>query len=324
MRQFNTAIDRAGHERMLLNQTALFATEIYFATTTKVKNELRERMKKNIALFVRNLELLTGITPYYNSMIISPMQAYYFDNNNSNYNKVLKHIKMLRNIASNNSGVHSLPADAFIKLINDSTLSTTLIMHRGVKVLDEAMDNSISTQIEYQLFYVVIFILLSLFIIFFIYRPMEKSINRHEEDILKQMETSLEKAEYAENNFGRYKALLELAPVAVVVLDAETLHFIESNHEAQKLFKLSQQELTTKTLVELSTSNQPDGAASREQIAKIVDLLFRTSEASFEWTLQDINQQAVTCLINLRLITSSAKNYIQGVIVDIRKHNLNF
>lgn len=115
----------------------------------------------------------------------------------------------------------------------------------------------------------------------------------------------------------RYKALVENAPEALVVFDVESRKFVSVSESAEKLFKMTREELLKIGPVELSPAYQPDGKLSAESAAEKISEAINGGKPSFEWTHCDKEGNLIPCEIWLVRLPSETRTLIRGSIIDI-------
>ena len=115
----------------------------------------------------------------------------------------------------------------------------------------------------------------------------------------------------------RYRVLVEHAPEAIVVLDANTGKFIDANDNACRLYALSREELLRTGPVELSPPNQPDGRPSAEVAQEMIAKASKGEEAVFEWVHRNAVGNDIDCEVHLILLPFATGDLIRGSIIDI-------
>lgn len=118
----------------------------------------------------------------------------------------------------------------------------------------------------------------------------------------------------------RYKTLVEYAPEAILVLNADTGRFIDANENAAMLLGVSQEKLVTLTLDDINPKNQPDGGVSSIDARMHLKSALNGEAPVFEWS--HINQETkleIPCEIRLVQFPSASKNLIRCSILDISK-----
>ena len=116
---------------------------------------------------------------------------------------------------------------------------------------------------------------------------------------------------------ARYQLLVDHAPEAIVVLDADTGRFVDSNDNAQKLFGLKREQLLTVGPVTLSPPRQPDGEASDERARAAIERALEGEPQVFEWLHCDAQGREIICEVRLVRLPSGKRRLVRGSIADI-------
>ncbi|MFZ1375837.1 MAG: PAS domain S-box protein [Geothrix sp.] len=116
----------------------------------------------------------------------------------------------------------------------------------------------------------------------------------------------------------RFRSLVEHAPEAIVILDANTGHFVEANAQAEVLFKAERSRLMALGPSELSPEFQPDGRASAEAAHAHICRALVEGTAEFEWTHRSLDGGLVPCEVRLLKLPGSAGDLVRGSMVDLR------
>ena len=115
----------------------------------------------------------------------------------------------------------------------------------------------------------------------------------------------------------RYKALVENAPEALVVMDINKQVFVNVSESATRLFKMSREELLKVGPVAVSPEYQPDGRLSSEAAMENIQKAIDGEKLSFEWIHCDKEGNPIPCEIWLVRLPSENELLIRGSIVDI-------
>ncbi|HEX4445935.1 MAG TPA: PAS domain-containing protein, partial [Polyangiaceae bacterium] len=124
-------------------------------------------------------------------------------------------------------------------------------------------------------------------------------------------------AERLQQSEASLRAIVEYAPEAIVLLDAVTQRLLVVNAAAERLFGLDRDALMEKTLVELSPSAQPDGAASGARLRVLFDETLAGDKPEFEWTLRNARGSDVPCEVRLLRLPQDDRLIVRGSISDI-------
>ena len=116
---------------------------------------------------------------------------------------------------------------------------------------------------------------------------------------------------------ARYQLLVDHAPEAIVVLDADTGRFVDANDNAQKLFGLEREQLLTVGPVTLSPPRQPDGEASEERARADIERALEGEPQVFEWPHCDAQGREIICEVRLVRLPSGKRRLVRGSIADI-------
>lgn len=115
----------------------------------------------------------------------------------------------------------------------------------------------------------------------------------------------------------RARLLLDHAPEAVFVLDMESQRFVVTNPAAVKMFGYPQAELMTKSLVDLSPEQQPDGRSSRGVTAALTMAAAEGANSTFEWMYRNAEGRDFPCEIRLLHLPDPNRILVRGSVVDI-------
>src|SRR5215470_6771087 len=116
---------------------------------------------------------------------------------------------------------------------------------------------------------------------------------------------------------ARYQLLVDHAPEAIVVLDADTGRFVDSNDNAQKLFGLKREQLLTVGPITLSPPRQPDGGSSDERARAAIERALEGEPQVFEWLHCDAAGREIICEVRLVRLPSGNRRLVRGSIADI-------
>jgi anti-anti-sigma factor len=113
------------------------------------------------------------------------------------------------------------------------------------------------------------------------------------------------------------RALIEQAPVGIVVLDVDTGCFTSVNVTAAELLGVDRERLLRVGPVDLSPEVQPDGRPSRAAAEEYVRQALAGGRPRFEWTHRGTNGAEVRCEISLLRLPSADRRLVCGSIMDI-------
>lgn len=127
-------------------------------------------------------------------------------------------------------------------------------------------------------------------------------------------------------NEERYRALVENAPEAIVVLDVDSNRFVDANENACALFNLSRRRLLSIGPQAISPRMQPDGRPSFGIRRGYVDKALNGGHPVFEWLHKDVLGHEFPCEVRFSLLPSAGRKLLRVSISDIteRKRNEEF
>ena len=117
---------------------------------------------------------------------------------------------------------------------------------------------------------------------------------------------------------ARFKALVESAPEAIVVLDVDLGRFVEVNENAQRLFRLPRPELLQRHPAELSPPAQDDGVfpcnGPRSRSRR------RAGESpTFDWLHRNAAGDVIPCEVRLVRLPATNRRLVRASITDVSK-----
>ena len=116
---------------------------------------------------------------------------------------------------------------------------------------------------------------------------------------------------------ARYRLLVDHAPEAIVVFDADEGRFVDANEYAEKLFGLERKQLLQVGAVERSPTLQPDGTPSAELARTYTQKALAGESQVYEWVLYDGFGREITCEVRLVRLPSGSRRLVRGSIADI-------
>lgn len=130
--------------------------------------------------------------------------------------------------------------------------------------------------------------------------------------------TDLQRAEDAlRESAERYRALVEHAPEAITVLDADLGRFVDANAHAEKLFGFSREQLLNMGPLDFCTEHQADGRASCEMYEDENRRVLEGEEPVFEFTHVDARGREIVCQTRLSRLPAVGRRLIRATTIDI-------
>ncbi len=149
---------------------------------------------------------------------------------------------------------------------------------------------------------------------FFQRKRLEEEGQQHQhrlEELVQQRTAQLVDSE------ERYRTLVEWAPDAIVVLDADRQCFIDVNQKAERLFGLDREALCKSGVLDLSPERQPDGRLSAEVVRKHIEGALNGEQVLTEWLHRDAHGRLFLAEVHLLRLPAVGRRLIRGSIVDI-------
>jgi diguanylate cyclase (GGDEF)-like protein/PAS domain S-box-containing protein len=116
---------------------------------------------------------------------------------------------------------------------------------------------------------------------------------------------------------ARYRSLVDNAPEAITVIDAETARFVEANEPALRLFRMSREQLLASHLGTVSADVQADGQPSMSPHRQFLKLAAGGESQVFEWVHRDSNGREIPCEIRLVRLAGGTAPLVRASITDI-------
>jgi diguanylate cyclase (GGDEF)-like protein/PAS domain S-box-containing protein len=116
---------------------------------------------------------------------------------------------------------------------------------------------------------------------------------------------------------ARYRLLVDHAPEAIVVFDADEGRFVDANEYAEKLFGMERKQLLQVGAVERSPTLQADGTPSAQLARTYTQQALNGEPQVYEWVLYDGFGKEITCEVRLVRLPSGSRRLVRGSIADI-------
>ncbi|MGH8137920.1 MAG: EAL domain-containing protein [Steroidobacteraceae bacterium] len=128
---------------------------------------------------------------------------------------------------------------------------------------------------------------------------------------LRQSEQAMRESE------ARYRLLVNHAPEAIVVFDADAGRYVDANENAERFFGLERSRLLEVGPVDLSPYLQPDGERSAVRAREYFQRALDGEQQVHEWLHRDSFGKEIICEVRLVRLPSGAHRLVRGSIADI-------
>ena len=135
--------------------------------------------------------------------------------------------------------------------------------------------------------------------------------------IAKDISDCKEKEEILQLREAYFKTLFENVPVAMVIIDANTGKFVDTNARAVKLFGLERKKLIGIGPLDISPSFQPNGRASEAMINEKIQDLLSESPQPFEWVHRHSSGRDILCEIRHTKLPVPERKLYCAMAIDI-------
>jgi PAS domain S-box-containing protein len=115
----------------------------------------------------------------------------------------------------------------------------------------------------------------------------------------------------------RYKTLVEHAPEAIVVVDADQGRFIDANENAEKLYGMPRTRLLQVHPADVSPPMQPDGRTSLDAARGFIQRALDGEHVAFDWTHRTADGIDVPCEVRLVRLPARRRQLVRASVTDI-------
>jgi PAS domain S-box-containing protein len=115
---------------------------------------------------------------------------------------------------------------------------------------------------------------------------------------------------------ARLRTLVEHAPEAIVVFDAETGLFLDCNENATRIFGLSREALLKLGPWDISPERQPDGRLSLELAREFMGRVRAGETPVFQWMHRHANGRPIPCEVRLVSLPANGRHLVRGSVLD--------
>ena len=115
----------------------------------------------------------------------------------------------------------------------------------------------------------------------------------------------------------RFRALVEQAPEAILVLDCDSFLFVDANKKAEELFGCSREELRKSGPQQFYTSHKPDEKPVIESMKENIDRALAGETMSFERWVQSVHGKDHLCQVWMTRLPSADRKLLRLSYIDI-------
>jgi PAS domain S-box-containing protein len=115
----------------------------------------------------------------------------------------------------------------------------------------------------------------------------------------------------------RFRLLIEQAPDAICVFDADLERFVDANTRAEKLFAVSREELLLSGPQRYFVAPQPDGLPPERSIAENIERVLAGHEVTTERVFRNSRGEDRYCEVRLALLPDVRRRLIRASYLDI-------
>ena len=140
---------------------------------------------------------------------------------------------------------------------------------------------------------------------------------------LRDISERLQAEEALRENEERYRALVDHATEAIVVLDVDAGQFVDVNENAVSFFNLSRKRLLAMGPEGISPEYQLDGSASFGKARGYIERALNGEQPCFEWLHIDADGREIPCEVRLVRLPSANRKLLRGSITSIAERKRN-
>ena len=115
----------------------------------------------------------------------------------------------------------------------------------------------------------------------------------------------------------RFRVLMEHAPEAVMLFDAEKGHLVDVNENACHMFGRAREELVTLGPADISPSTQPDGRSSEEAVRELIQSALEGGTPVFKWIHCHADGTPIPSEVRLVAFRHAGRSLVRGSVSDI-------
>ena len=116
---------------------------------------------------------------------------------------------------------------------------------------------------------------------------------------------------------ARFRTLVESAPEAIIVFDADSREVTEANENALRLLEAARSEIVGADLERLSPALQEDGRASDKAMRELVARTLAGETPAAEWTVVGLKGKRTAVELRLVRLPSVERHLVRGLLTDV-------
>lgn len=117
----------------------------------------------------------------------------------------------------------------------------------------------------------------------------------------------------------RMQLLVQHAPDAIGIVDAETMRFVEVNEASTKLTGLQRDALLQLGPMDITPPTQPNGESSEEMFARYAAMTLAGDHPFFEWTHVNADGELIPCEVRMSRLPHPDRIWLLGCVRDMRE-----
>lgn len=116
----------------------------------------------------------------------------------------------------------------------------------------------------------------------------------------------------------RYRMLVESAPEAVVVYDADVRKFVDANSKAAALLGLSHDQLLALSPGDLAPRLQPDGRESAARTEELIERTLAGEDLVVPWNARHVDGREIPVELRLNRLPDTSRRLVRTSVIDVR------
>lgn len=146
---------------------------------------------------------------------------------------------------------------------------------------------------------------------------LEKAHDGIEQRVRERTEKLNKVNEALRESEARFRTLVDHAPEAMLVIDMDSMRFVDANNKIEQLLGLSRELLLNTGPESVSPPFQPDGRLSSEAAALHVAKAAAEGVNIFEWVHWDVSGKEILCQVRLARLPAAGRNLFRASVIDV-------